>query len=131
LNATITPAQQPMTGKAIKITTEFTEPYEVQWFRSFRGSYFYPIPGIFGTEATYVPTVDDVGAVLRAECTVLATGQVAAAEIGPVACRPKVVGVVAEHLKKMDVTYPVGVNPDTQPKDKGKSLAVLLNKEKN
>jgi len=100
LNVTISPVQQPMTGRAIKITPEFTEPYEVQWFRSFRGSYFYPISGSFGNEPTYVPTVDDVGAVLRAECTVIGTGQIAAAEIGPVACRPKVVGVVAEHLKK-------------------------------
>lgn len=109
----------------------------IQWLRSFRGSTFTPIHGLsIPRFATYIPTVDDIGATLRCDVTVPdSDGVIVSREFGPIYCAKQLASTVGELIKKMDVTFnvePAHVSEEMmRTKDKESDRRqILLNKEK-
>ena len=102
-----------------------------QWYRSFRGSAFAPIPGgLLSTQASYTPTVDDIGAVLKAELLVGPGRNIPVSrEFGPIGSKRAMVLAIQEHIKTKDVTFNVASAYDTTADGKNRPQ-ILLNHEK-
>ena len=63
----------PCNGEELKVQVICGQEFSVQWSRSFNGARFEPIRG--ATSASYTSTADDIGAVLKVDCTLKDTGK--------------------------------------------------------
>lgn len=87
----------PVNGAPVTLIPNPPGDYQVQWFRSSKGSLFQPIAGTHG--AKYIPTADDIGAVLKGQARA-ADGAVVTAEVGPIECAPENIRSLTEYLKR-------------------------------
>lgn len=112
-------------SRPLKLIHSYPTHSPVQWYRSFRGGQYSPIPGMLSQKSMYIPTVDDIGACLKVEIS-LSNGTKGYREVGPVGSNRQMIITIAEGLKKMEAVF--NVEGAYEPGLKNKSI--LLNKEK-
>ena len=115
-------------GRTVKFSWSLSGTVRIQWFRSFRGSAWEPIPGKTATKPSYTLSVDDIGACLRAEATHTVTAASVFAEAGPVHPSTAMLQTLAEPLRKLDFSF--AVESANAGSDAERQRRLLLNKEK-
>lgn len=120
-----TKVKNPQTGTAVTLIPQAPGKYKVQWYRSFRGGSFTPIEGRKARKMSYIPTADDVGAVLRGKLT-SEEGMVVYAEIGPIGVSVGLLTALMKVLKKSEAKLTPLLTAEGQPCSK----AILVNRMK-
>jgi hypothetical protein len=119
------PEDPPSTGHVLNVQTTFGSEFKTQWCRSFQGAAFAPIKG--ANLPSYLVSVDDVGSVLRAECTNDHGDKVFCDTQGLIVCSAELLTAIEANMKKSEVLFKVNTVP-APPKAVDKH--VLLNHDK-